>query len=184
MGQSASRTRILIVGGVAGGASCAARARRLDDDAEIIMFERGPHVSFANCGLPYHVGGVIPETESLLLTSPETFRDRFGIDVKVHTEVVRVDRAQKQVFTRNRQTGEARTWGYDSLVLATGARPIMPPSPAWTCPASSPSARCRTPPTSARGSTSATPAGPWWWAAASSAWRSPRTCTTAGWRCT
>lgn len=126
--------RILIIGGVAGGASCAARARRLDEHAEITIFERGPHVSFANCGLPYHVGGVIPEASSLLLASPDTFRDKFGIDVQIRTEVTAIDREAQTLTTRHTESGETRTWPYDALVIATGAKPLMPPLPGLDLP--------------------------------------------------
>ncbi len=118
--------RILIVGGVAAGASCAARARRLDESAEIILFERGPHVSFASCGLPYHVGDVIPKESDLLLVTPERFRERLAIDVRVRHEVLRVDRAARTIDVRT-PDGEVRTERYDALVLSTGATPIRPP---------------------------------------------------------
>ena len=94
-------TKIVIVGGVAGGASAAARARRLSEDAQIIMFERGPFVSFANCGLPYHIGGDIQERSKLLLQTPESFLARFNVDVRVMNEVVAIDRQAKHVTVRN-----------------------------------------------------------------------------------
>ncbi|HCJ4664524.1 TPA: FAD-dependent oxidoreductase, partial [Vibrio parahaemolyticus] len=94
-------TKILIVGGVAGGASAAARARRLSEDAEIIMFERGPFVSFANCGLPYHIGGDIQERSKLLLQTPESFLARFNVDVRVMNEVVSINRQDKTVTIKN-----------------------------------------------------------------------------------
>ena len=83
--------RIIIIGGVAAGSSCATRARRLNENAKITVFERGPHVSFANCGLPYHIGGVIEDEEDLLLVSPETFKSRYAIDVHTHHEVMEID---------------------------------------------------------------------------------------------
>ena len=89
--------KVLIVGGVAGGASAAARLRRIDEDAEIILFERGEYISFANCGLPYHIGGVIKEKESLVVQSPEKMKNRFNIDVRIRHEVVNIDRQLKQV---------------------------------------------------------------------------------------
>jgi NADPH-dependent 2,4-dienoyl-CoA reductase/sulfur reductase-like enzyme len=96
--------RVLIVGGVAGGASTAARLRRLDESPEIVLFDRGPHVSFANCGLPYYVGGVIGDEGSLLVASRELFRDRFAIDVRTRHEVVSIDRAAKVLTVRDLAT--------------------------------------------------------------------------------
>jgi NADPH-dependent 2,4-dienoyl-CoA reductase/sulfur reductase-like enzyme/rhodanese-related sulfurtransferase len=112
---------------VAGGASCAARARRLDENAEIVLFERGPHVSFANCGLPYHVGDVIPNEQDLLLVTPERFRERFDIDVRVHNEVTSIDRERQRLGVRDRRTDHEYEHAYDALVLAPGARPLRPP---------------------------------------------------------
>ena len=126
--------RIVIVGGVAGGASCAARARRLGESAKITVIERGPYVSFANCGLPYHVGGVIPDEAELLLSSPEKFKERFDIDVRVNNEVVAIDRKARKVEVRNLETGETYLEPYDALVLATGASPSRPPIPGLDSP--------------------------------------------------
>jgi len=127
--------RILIVGGVAGGASCAARSRRLSESAEIIMFERGPYVSFANCGLPYHVGNVIRKEENLLVATPELFRDRFNIDVRLHSEVVAVDRANRRVKVRELiPSGREYEESYDVLVLSPGARAIQPDLPGIDLP--------------------------------------------------
>ncbi|MBC8372376.1 MAG: FAD-dependent oxidoreductase, partial [Planctomycetes bacterium] len=95
------RKRILIVGGVAGGASVAARARRLSEDAEIVIFERGEHVSFANCGLPYHIGEVIPNRESLLIQTPESMTSRFAIDVRTRCEVVSINPKAHSILARN-----------------------------------------------------------------------------------
>ncbi|MCU0782903.1 MAG: FAD-dependent oxidoreductase [Verrucomicrobia bacterium] len=120
---------LVIVGGVAGGASAAARARRLCEQCEIIVFERGPHVSFANCGLPYFVGGEIVEQDSLLLQTPETLRARFNLDVRVNTEVVAIDRATQSVKVRDLATGREYDQTYDVLVLSTGASPLKPPIP-------------------------------------------------------
>lgn len=122
-------TRILIVGGVAGGASAAARARRLSEHATIIVFERGPHVSFANCGLPYHIGGVIEERKRLLVQTPESLNARFDLDVRVHSEVLAIDRAAKRVRVRHAKTGREYDEAYDALVLSPGAEPIRPPIP-------------------------------------------------------
>ena len=118
--------RVLVIGGVAGGASAAARLRRLDETPEIILLERGPHVSFANCGLPYYVGDVISDERKLLVASREMFRDRFNIDVRVEHEAVGIDRAAKTVRVRNVRSGEERNEPYDALVLAPGASPIRP----------------------------------------------------------
>jgi NADPH-dependent 2,4-dienoyl-CoA reductase/sulfur reductase-like enzyme/rhodanese-related sulfurtransferase len=119
--------KILIVGGVAGGASAAARARRLDETAEIIVFERGPHISFANCGLPYHIGGEIELREELLLQTPESFKKRFNIDVRVENEVIAIDREAKTVIIRDIAAGKEYTESYDALILSPGASPFVPP---------------------------------------------------------
>lgn len=121
--------RVLIVGGVAGGASAAARARRLSESAEIIVLERGPHVSFANCGLPYFVGGEIVEHDSLLLQTPESLRARFNLDVRVQSEVVSIDRTTRTVRVRNLKTNDEYEEPYDALILSTGASPLQPPIP-------------------------------------------------------
>src|SRR5512139_740829 len=104
-GANPKPKRLLIVGGVAGGASAAARARRLSERSEIVLFERGPHVSFANCGLPYFVGGEIAQAGSLLLQTPQSLQARFNLDVRVRTEVVRIDRAARQVVARDLSNG-------------------------------------------------------------------------------
>lgn len=126
--------KVVIVGGVAGGASCAARLRRLDEKAHITVYDRGPFVSFANCGLPYHVGGVIPDETSLLLASPQLFHDRFRIKVQVHHEVVSIQRDKKTVTVRNVLTGESFDDSYDSLVLSPGAAPLKPNLPGFDLP--------------------------------------------------
>ncbi len=119
-------TKIVIVGGVAGGASAAARARRLSEDAEIIMLERGPFVSFANCGLPYHIGGDIKDRSKLLLQTPESFLARFNVDVRVMNEVVSINRADKTVTIKNLIDGSEYTESYDFLLLSPGAAPFIP----------------------------------------------------------
>ncbi|HET9932222.1 MAG TPA: FAD-dependent oxidoreductase [Polyangiaceae bacterium] len=119
--------RVLIVGGVAGGASAAARLRRLDESSEIVLFDRGPYVSFANCGLPYHVGNVIEEERKLLLASSSLFRQRFNIDVRTEHEVLAIDRANSTLRVRDLKTGLERDERWDSLVLAPGAAPLIPP---------------------------------------------------------
>ncbi|EJL6784381.1 FAD-dependent oxidoreductase [Vibrio alginolyticus] len=122
-------SKIVIIGGVAGGASTAARARRLSEDAEIIMFERGPFVSFANCGLPYHIGGDIQERSKLLLQTPESFLARFNVDVRVMNEVVSINRQDKTVTVNNLLDGSEYQESYDFLLLSPGAGPVVPPIP-------------------------------------------------------
>ena len=119
-------SKIVIVGGVAGGATAAARLRRLDEHAEIVMFERGEHISFANCGLPYHIGGAIANREDLLLQTPENFRRRFNVDVRAQSEVLSIDRDAKTVTVKN-HAGETYTEPYDKLILSPGGAPIKPP---------------------------------------------------------
>jgi len=129
-----SQKRVLIVGGVAAGASCATRLRRLDEHVQIFIFERSSHVSFANCGLPYYLGGVITERRQLLEATPERFRDYFNIEVRTHHEVVSIDRTQKTIAVRNLSTGDESREAYDVLVLATGAEPVRPPLPGIDLP--------------------------------------------------
>ena len=126
--------KVIIVGGVAGGASCAARLRRLDEDAEIIRVERGPYVSYANCGLPYHVGGVIPRESSLLVADERVFREQFAIDARTRCEAIAIAPQEKTVQLRNVATGEVTTESYDKLVLSPGAAPISPPLPGIDLP--------------------------------------------------
>ena len=118
--------KVLIVGGVAGGASAAARLRRLDEKAEIIMFERGEYISFANCGLPYYIGGEINKKSALTLQTPQSFNSRFNVDVRVFNEVTAIDPEKKQVTVHNVQTGEDYTESYDELILSPGAAPLVP----------------------------------------------------------
>ena len=125
--MTTERKRILIIGGNAGGASCAARSRRLSETAEIIIFEQGSFVSFANCGLPYYIGDVITDEKKLLVANVALFRDRFKIDVRLENEVMAIDREAMQITVKNRQTGAIYQESYDVLVLATGAAPIIPP---------------------------------------------------------
>src|SRR5258708_6338151 len=113
--------RLIIIGGVAGGASAAARARRLSEDAEIILLERGPDVSFANCGLPYYVGGEIAERNKLLVMTPELMRLRFRLDVRVRSSVQSIDRVAKKVHVRDLASGKEYEEPYDKLILAPGA---------------------------------------------------------------
>lgn len=118
-----------MVGGVAGGMSAATRLRRLDESAEIVVVERSGHVSFANCGLPYHVGGVIPRRKDLLLQTPRSLGRRFGLDVRIHTEAVDIDRDRRVVVVQDLDTGERSEIEYDAMVLSPGARPVRPPIP-------------------------------------------------------
>ena len=126
--------KVIIVGGVAGGASCAARLRRLDESAEILLVERGPYVSYANCGLPYHVGGVIEKESSLLVATEQTFRAQFAIDCRTRCEVIGISSAQRTVELKNHVTGEVTTEHYDKLVLSPGSAPIRPPLPGIDLP--------------------------------------------------
>ncbi|MFC1847252.1 FAD-dependent oxidoreductase [Chloroflexota bacterium] len=118
--------RILIVGGVAGGASCAVRARRLSEKAEIIIIERGPYVSFANCGLPYYIGDIITEEENLIIATPELFRERFNIEVRIQSNVTTIDRKKREIEVEDLRTSTKYREKYDALVLAPGATPIRP----------------------------------------------------------
>lgn len=126
--------KLLIVGGVAGGASAAARARRLSEDAHIILFERGPDVSFANCGLPYYLGGEIADRDKLLVVTPERLRTRLNLDVRVRSSVERIDRAAKKVHVRDIASGREYEETYDKLILAPGAAPLRPPLPGIDLP--------------------------------------------------
>jgi CoA-disulfide reductase len=118
--------KILIVGGVAGGASCAARLRRLDENSEIVLFERGEHISFANCGLPYYIGNVITEKENLLVQTPAKMKERFQIDVRIFSEVTHIDTIKKVVTVHDTQQDISYEESYDKLVLSPGANPIRP----------------------------------------------------------
>jgi NADPH-dependent 2,4-dienoyl-CoA reductase/sulfur reductase-like enzyme/rhodanese-related sulfurtransferase len=124
-----TKKRVVIVGGVAGGATCAARLRRLDESAEIVVLDRGPYVSFANCGLPYYVGNVIQEEAKLLLSTPKLFRDRFNIEVRTRHEVTAIDRPACDVLVRDLESGRDYREHYDALVLSPGAAPIRPALP-------------------------------------------------------
>lgn len=121
--------KILIVGGVAGGASAAARLRRLSEEDQIIMFEKGPHVSFSNCALPYHLSGVIEEADKLVLMSPEKFKAQYNIEARVSSEVLSIDRKNKEIEVKNYLTGDIYRESYDKLILSPGAKPIVPNIP-------------------------------------------------------
>lgn len=124
--------KIVIIGGVAGGATAAARLRRVSEKAEIIMVERNEYISFANCGLPYHIGGVIKERDRLLVSTPALFRDRFRIDVRTGTEALRIDRQNKQVLLKDLKTNREYAESYDRLLLSPGGVPIRPDLPGVT----------------------------------------------------
>ena len=126
--------KVIIVGGVAGGASCAARLRRLDEKAEILMVERGPFVSYANCGLPYHVGGVIEKESSLLVADEKLFREQFAINVRTNCDAIEIAPKQQQIKLRNVETGDVTTHPYDKLVLSPGAASVRPPLPGIDLP--------------------------------------------------
>ena len=126
--------KVIIIGGVAGGASCAARLRRLDEYAEIVMVERGPYVSYANCGLPYHVGGVIPEESELMVATAPMFQALFKVDARTQCEAIAISPQQKTVDLKNLETGEVTTESYDKLVLSPGAPSIRPPLPGIDLP--------------------------------------------------
>lgn len=121
------KKKIVIIGGVAGGASAAARLRRLSEIDEIIMFERGPHVSFSNCSLPYHLSGIVPTADKLVLMSPEKFDKSYNIDARTLSEVVEIDRENKEVLVKKLDTNEVYRESYDKLILSPGAKPIVPP---------------------------------------------------------
>jgi NADPH-dependent 2,4-dienoyl-CoA reductase/sulfur reductase-like enzyme/rhodanese-related sulfurtransferase len=126
--------KVIVIGGVAGGASCAARLRRLDEHAEIVMVERGPYVSFANCGLPYHVGNVIEHESDLLVANERVFREQFAIDCRTGCEAIGISPPDKTVQLRDVASGEVTTESYDKLVLSPGASSIMPPLPGLGLP--------------------------------------------------
>ena len=135
--------KILIIGGVAGGASAAARARRNSEDAQIILFERGEFVSFANCGLPYHIGNVIEDRDDLLVMTPESFKNRANIEVRIKNEVIDVNSKEKKITVKDINTGKEYYESYDKLILSPGSSPFIPDIPGskdpdictlWTIP--------------------------------------------------
>jgi NADPH-dependent 2,4-dienoyl-CoA reductase/sulfur reductase-like enzyme/rhodanese-related sulfurtransferase len=128
------KPKIIIVGGVAGGASAAAKARRCSEDAEIIMYEKGPDIAYANCGLPYYLSGVIDDRENLLIVTEERFQRRFRVDVRTNKEVVRIDRGRKVVTVRHGERGTMEEESYDRLILSPGSSPLIPPLPGVDLP--------------------------------------------------
>lgn len=119
--------KIVIIGGVAGGATAAARLRRIDETSKIVMFEKGEHISFANCGLPYYIGGVIENRNALLVQTVEGMSIKFNLDIRNLSEVTKINREEKTVSVKYLKTGEEYTESYDQLILSPGARPIIPP---------------------------------------------------------
>lgn len=119
--------KVLVVGGVAGGASTAARIRRLDEQAEVIMFEKGPHVSFSNCSLPFYLSGIVPTSEKLIMMSPEKFKKQYNLDARVNQEVIAIHRDRKTIEVKHVVTGEVYEEAYDILLLSPGAKPTLPP---------------------------------------------------------
>jgi NADPH-dependent 2,4-dienoyl-CoA reductase/sulfur reductase-like enzyme/rhodanese-related sulfurtransferase len=121
--------KLLIIGGVAGGATAAARARRLNERASITILERGEHISFANCGLPYYIGGVIKDRDNLLVTTPEDFQARYNVEVRINSEVLSIVTDKREVLIRDINSGRSYSESYDTIILAPGAEPVMPPIP-------------------------------------------------------
>lgn len=126
--------KVVIVGGVAGGATALARLRRLDEDLEIVLFERGEYISFANCGLPYYIGNVIENRESLLVQTPEGIMERFNASIRIKSEVIKILREEKKVLVRDLETKEEYEESYDYLILSTGSTPLRPPIPGIDSP--------------------------------------------------
>lgn len=126
--------KVVVIGGVAGGASCAARLRRLDEEANIVLLERGEYISYANCGLPYHVGDVIKSRDALLVQTPEAMKKKFKIDVRIKNEVISINRKKKTVTVRRIEDGESYDESYDTLVISTGSSPVRPPIPGIDSP--------------------------------------------------
>ena len=124
-----NRLKYIIIGAVAGGASTAARLRRLDEKAEILIFEKGDYISYANCGLPYYIGDVIKDRNKLFVQTASSFNKRFNIDVRIKTEVTAIDPDKRRITARNLESGEVYEESYDKLVLSPGAEPIRPPLP-------------------------------------------------------
>ena len=126
--------KVVIIGGVAGGASAAARLRRMDENAEIVLIEKSAYISYANCGLPYYIGGVIHDRQKLFVQTPSSFRQRFQIDARISSEVIRIDRDRKSVLIKNLNSEETYEEHYDKLILSPGAEPIRPPLPGLQLP--------------------------------------------------
>ena len=173
--------KAVVVGGVAGGISFAARARRLAEDAEIVVLERDRYVSYANCGLPYYLGGEITDRDALLVQTPGSLARSLALDVRTGHEVLAIDRDRRAVLVRERATGRQYEESYDALVLSTGAAPgPSRPFRAWSCPRSGYCGPSRTR-TRCAGCWPPGPGTPCWSAPGSSAWRWRRRCATAAW---
>jgi NADPH-dependent 2,4-dienoyl-CoA reductase/sulfur reductase-like enzyme/rhodanese-related sulfurtransferase len=127
MATTTKTTKLLVIGGVAGGATAAARARRLDEHAEIILFERGEHISFANCGLPYYIGDVIKDRRKLFVTNPKELKDRYNLDIRIFSEVTAIDTANREVEVKDLKSGNTYRESYDKIILSPGAEPLRPP---------------------------------------------------------
>ena len=166
---------LLVIGGVAAGTKVAAKYKRLDRAAQVTVLSKSQDISYAGCGLPYYVGGMIESREELIVSTPAKYSALTGVEVLTGREVVSLDPQGRTAVARNLATGEEETYAYDACVIAVGASPSVPPVPGWTCPACSPSAPPTTPSISAPSWTAARPGGRWWWAAASSVSRWPRT---------
>jgi len=119
--------KYLIIGGVAGGATVAARLRRMDEKAEIILFEKGEYVSYANCGLPYYIGNIIPERDQLFVQTAQGITSRYEIDIRIKSEVTSIDRAAKRVEVKDLSSGEIYSESFDKLIMSPGAEPLKPP---------------------------------------------------------
>lgn len=119
--------KTVIIGGVAGGATAAARLRRLDENMEIVMFDRGQYISYANCGLPYHIGNVIESREALLLQTPEGMKKKYNVEVRIKTEITGIDTGSKTVTALELETGREYRESYDKLIISTGSSPVKPP---------------------------------------------------------
>lgn len=173
--------KIVIVGGVAGGATAMARLRRLDENAEIVLFERGKYISFANCGLPYYVGGgAIASRDALFVSTKEKFEKDYGVDIRVESEVIRIDPANKTVDVYDRANEKHYTETYDKLLLSTGSQPFVPKCPAQITPTYFSCGRSQTwIKLSSSSRKSSPPKTRLWWAAALSGWRWQKILLTA-----
>ena len=120
------KEKIVIIGGVAGGASCLARLRRNDQNTQIVLFERGEYISFANCGLPYYIGDVIKDRDNLILQKPKTMMEKFNVDIRIKSEVIKIDHEVKKLLVKNIKTNEVYEETYDKLVISTGSSPVIP----------------------------------------------------------
>ena len=173
--------KVVIAGGVAGGATAAARIRRLDEQAEIIVFERSGYISYANCGLPYYIGDVITDPDDLTLQTPESFWKRFRIAMKVHHEVTAIHPERKAVTVQNLETGAVFDECYDKLLLSPGAQPTQPKLPKLASTSCLPCARWRIPSGSRNISINIIPNLLFWLAADLSVWSWLKTCARSVW---